>query len=74
MEWLDAVKSLESDPIIELNDTFSSIIHDRIFHTKCFLLREMLLNTDDKYLKECMSFVDAFYDELKKENFMLLKV
>jgi len=73
MEWLDAVKSLESDPIIELNDTFSSIIHDRIFHTKCFLLREMLLNTDDKYLKECMPFIDEFYNELKSKKFHVIK-
>lgn len=67
MEWLDAVKELSNDPLILSNDTFKEIMNERVFHTQCFLLREMLLNTDDTYLKKCMPFVDEYYKELRKK-------
>lgn len=73
MEWLDAVKSLYEDPIIVSNNLFCSIIEERIFHTKCFLLREMLLNTSDEYMKECMSYIDEFFSELKKKRWYVIQ-
>lgn len=68
IEWLDAVESLREAPYVISNDIFRSIIEERIFHTKCFLLREMLLNTSDEYLKECMPYIDKFFSELKKRR------